>query len=368
MPKACFIAGLAASVNVARGRNAALTFQQGGVSISRTPIQVLNALVNVAPDMQCFHGIPGVYPRPVTWTTSMPAAVISTGTFGSDRIAYGNGVFATITPFAAVSGAYTSVDGITWTQRNQFISEDRLNMLFANNQFYAYDFASRTVRTSPDGITWTTQTDNIPSGAEVIQTDGTNFVLGTTSGNIYSATNGATFTQRRTAATFDFERIVGIAYGNGTFVATVRTNTTNRRGIWYSTNGGVSWTFVSATSQFGGNSLEEVVFANGRFLVNAGTGGVYSSTNAITWSAASLPSGFTSLSRLYAAGGFFFTSTDNTGFGSTATAGRIYTSLDSVTWTQGAAIGRLNYIAFGGGRYVASVTNLSGNAIAVANP
>ena len=368
MPNACFIAGLVASANVARGRNAALTFQQGGVSISRTPIQVLNALVNVAPDMQCFHGIPGVYPRPVTWTTSTPAAVISTGSFGSDRIAYGNGVFATITPFAAVSGAYTSVDGITWTQRNQFITEDRLNMFFANNQFYAYDLTSRTLRTSPDGITWTTQTENIPSGVTVVQTDGTNFVLGTSNGSLYNSSDGRTWTIRRTPPDTFSERIVGIAYGDGRWIATVRTGTSSKRGLWYSTNNGASWTFITAASQLGGNGAEEIEFVNGTFLTYTSPIGLYSSTNGTTWTARSLPSGVTLFSTFHGAGGFFFGSTANTGSGSTAMDGRVYTSPDGVTWTQGAAIGPINYIAFGDGRYVASVSPRSGNAIAVANP
>jgi hypothetical protein len=146
--------------------------------------------------------------------------------------------------------------------------------------------------TSPDGITWTLRTTSeVGAAAQNIADSGSVLVSGNRSNNSNSTSpDGLTWTGH--AALAIGGGVTGIAFGAGLFVANGPSPGPNE--IWNSTDG-VTW---SAQSWPSGTAWEAICYspALGMFVSVAGSGGaaghqVMTSTNGLTWINGSTPAG-----------------------------------------------------------------------------
>jgi hypothetical protein len=179
------------------------------------------------------------------YTWSHPAY---TGSPPSGDIVFGNNLFVAVGTFSTIA---TSPNGIAWTQRlSCSCFEDFLSVAWSGSAFVAVGDPG-IVRRSSDGITWT-----IPT---------TPPVLGT----------GA------------LSKLRSVAASGTTFVAVGMNSTTLKGAIFYSVDGGVTWTAATVTpvSDF---EFERVAWDGTRFLAmsfgTVGNGGTWTSTDGITWS------------------------------------------------------------------------------------
>jgi hypothetical protein len=287
-----------------------------------------------------------------TWTPANPIA----GTANSTGfIAVG----ASPTGFVAAGGnlVYSSVDGVSWTARTSAlpsaprqlgpISEGVSSATFAGTQFFVVgNYGSIT--TSPDGNTWTRRSSGTIADLGAVLHDGTRFVASGSGGTILTSPDGSAWTQLTTGSTADFNLL---AYSGARYV------TAGFSGIYHSTNL-TTWTAVAGTTF---DRWTAIAYGGGRFVVanSATTLGTRTSTDGVTWSAATTITGAGGNTSALVHGNGLFVLT-MVGFGSTPA--KIYTSADGTGWAQRAAdllpIGTSVFsIAFGNGRFVALTGN-----------
>jgi len=130
------------------------------------------------------------------WVSSSSNSVlvpsnIPTGSWAS--VTYGNNIWVAVN---TAGTAFTSPDGLTWTQRNALPNAGTLNytnLTYGLGSFIATASTTATnIATSPDGITWTSIT--IPSGTYIPSCSTTTCVfLSTTSASGYYSTNLTSF-------------------------------------------------------------------------------------------------------------------------------------------------------------------------------
>lgn len=173
----------------------------------------------------------------ITWTTpTLPASA------GCANVCFGNGLFVAMT---TVGNVFISLDGNNWSSVSMGATLTCYAVMYAAGQFIGIGYSSRTTVTSPDGTNWTVNTTALPSSTSW----------------------------------------VGIAYGNGMFVATSATT------IAASSPDGVTWTTRTMVSN--GYS---VTFGNGRFLAVTNASAVIRSMDGITWTSQSVSTGAGSVS------------------------------------------------------------------------
>jgi len=191
-------------------------------------------------------------------------------------ITYGNGLFVAVSSSGA-NRVMTSPDGITWDNRNASQANTWLEVVFGGGLFVAVSTSGvNQVMTSSDGITWT----NRASIAKIWQAIGYGnglFVAVSPggAGSIMTSPNGTTWTSRDASHFATWE---SVTYGNGVYVAV------GQGGNIMSSTDGVIWTTRTGTET---SNWRDVIFANGRFfaVASSGTKRIMSSSNGITWRA-----------------------------------------------------------------------------------
>ena len=139
-----------------------------------------------------------------TTATTMTIKNLSLGCFWSNgslpssgAVAWNGTVFCVVV--SGTSIAYTSPDGITWTQRTLPSSSQWNSIAWNGTVFCAISSTSGTVAaTSPDGITWTARTlaYSLPS-TPILAASSSLFVLMTSGTSTYQTSpDGITWTQR----------------------------------------------------------------------------------------------------------------------------------------------------------------------------
>ena len=209
-----------------------------------------------------------------SWTqaSGVPCATWSSVTFG-------NGVFVAV----GTEATMYSVDGAHWTEVNTgavvtgLPTARWLGVTYGNSKFLAVDAHGKTI-SSTDGITWTSAGDlptyfdgvqNISIGADSIAFGNGTWVTVGYHGAAVSTDDGTTWTQSALAV----NQWLGVAYGNGVFVASC--NTYSGCKYSYSNDGGITWhDTTGATSSFG----YFVTYGGGVFQTTGNT-----STDGITW-------------------------------------------------------------------------------------
>jgi len=228
-----------------------------------------------------------------TWTRVNQSSVnsifpISLGSYVVSSIAYGGG------KFIAVGAGKTAIstDGKNWTAGGT-VSVATDCIAYGNNTFVSdTDMPGELLYSKDGGSTWTT----VPKASTGLsnQIDGIGFgngmfVAADTSGNFITSTDGVTWTAGKK---FSYGPDV-IAYGAGKFVGT-----TNGSTIMYSSDpSSAGWATVSLP---GGISTEDIAYGNGKFVVvgSLGSTKMFTSTDGVTWTAATVPSTFESYDSL----------------------------------------------------------------------
>ncbi len=178
---------------------------------------------------------------------------------------------------------------------------------------------------------------NTPSLSSVV-TFGTNFVAVGSSGQIYTSTNGFSWTQRNSGTA---NNLHGVAAGNDLLVAvgdngTVQTSPT-----------GIIWTSRTSGTSL---ALNSVVYSNGLYVAVGQQGTVVISSDGVSWEAQDSTVLNNLLSITYGYEGFLAVGANST----------MVTSLDGVNWTQQGPgnFGTFESATFGNGYYL--VTGLNG--------
>ena len=201
-------------------------------------------------------------------------------------VCYGGGQFVAVGGAGAAGPIRTSSDGITWNpQTNPIATGAMEGVCYGNNLFVAVGWSSGPVPriiTSPDAVTWTSRSSGIASGylSGVVYGNNTYVAVGT--GVILTSSNGTTWNSQTGAGTNELQ---DVAYANGLFVA-VGGNSSLADPVLLTSPDGSSWTPRTVGSP-GAGRLIGVTYSNGLWVaVGSATGGsgqIYTSSDAITW-------------------------------------------------------------------------------------
>lgn len=249
----------------------------------------------------------------VNWTMrTMPSAA-----FWSS-VTYGGGTFVAVAQLTAASSstctvAASSTNGTTWTSRTLPTGAQWMCVIYANSQFIAVAAAGTAAATSPDGITWTART--LPASGD------------------WSA----------------------IAYGASLYV-TINSNT----GVnYYATSpDGITWTSRTPPYPMGIGG-QNIIFANGIFLLTATNGRIYTSSDGLVWVYRSQTVGIYPAGRNGSAyGGGLFVILGGGGF----SANTAITSTDGKVWTLRTLPSTQNWVAitYTGSAFFATSQEING--------
>jgi hypothetical protein len=227
---------------------------------------------------------------------------VSNSTFGTSSIngiTYGDNKFVAVSDYDEIAHPYGgiaySTDGITWTKVSAPVTEgyDHINdIAYIGGKFVAV--GNKGMAYSDHGTSWT-WVSNPPFGSwHSIGYGNDKFVAGGDASIAYStdAISWAVTETERTNVKY-FDKIYGVAYGGGMFVA-VGGGSVGKGGlIMYSTDG-ISWTEVSNTTFIGTNHISAVdndiygvVWGGDRFVAVGAYGKAAYSTDGKNWTAVS---------------------------------------------------------------------------------
>ena len=197
-------------------------------------------------------------------------------------LAYGNGVFVSVSYGSLQGGVVTSPDGIYWYFREvPGWCLRGWSIAYGNGMFVVTSVNSDQILTSPDGIHWTVRT--LPqvnsSSATIAFGAGVFVIVANDTSTAYTSPDGITWTQRAMPVSADW---LDVVYANGTFV------TIANGGIGgTSTDGGATWTqrTLPVATPWGG-----VVAGNGIFIATLFDGDtIATSTDGVTWTQRPIP-------------------------------------------------------------------------------
>lgn len=267
-------------------------------------------------------------PDGIDWT----ARVVPSGQWTS--VAYGNGIFVAV-GFYGPPSVMTSPDGIIWTAQTA-PAVDWISVTYGNGIFVAVcAYLEPSVMTSPDGINWTAQT--APTGFWSSITYGNGLFVATTKWadpDIMVSTDGINWVD----SYFQYypgTQLVSIVYGNGLFVTV---NYVGYPGILTSPDG-IDWT--PQTAPYYGESITYgTPGGNPIFVVVGQYSTIYTSSDTITWTSRTSPSGDWK-SVTYGDGIFV----------ATGSSGSII-SYDGINWKY--PVKEFSSITYGNGRFIAT--------------
>lgn len=250
----------------------------------------------------------------ITWTSRDAAANKQ-----YQSVAYGNGLFAAITPNTADdSQVMTSADGVTWAEISLGQTVTLGAIAYGNGIFVIV--CSGKVVTSSDGVTWAVSTPSVSPGAGKVCYGNGRFVCVTGTTATYSL-DGLTWVSSTPAIAAN---VTDVTYGNGLFVAVASAGTYR---VMTSADG-ITWAARTAAEQ---NSWTTITYGNGLFVANSsdGTNRVMTSKDAITWTARSAEEANNWLGTVYGNGLYVSVSTGGTN--------QVQTSSDGISWTARSA-------------------------------
>jgi len=182
--------------------------------------------------------------------------------------------------FYALTGgdiALTSKDGVIWSATNTVVAGwGSLTTILWTNDLFVAAVSAQSIRTSTDCVTWTTRfsTDQ-PYVLDVIFAGG--IYVATGGFNILASADGVNWTNvAHPMAPGSFLRVT---YGRNTFVIVAYFGGSAPSVIMTSTNG-QDWTMRDANADY---ELDNIIFANGRFVAVGGRGNIVTSEDAVNW-------------------------------------------------------------------------------------
>lgn len=271
-----------------------------------------------------------------TWTEQAYTGVQLNG------VAYGGGLYVAVGNDGVI---FSSPDGANWTAVPSITDVELNGITYDGNAFYIVGedgnifSAVPKALAAPTGIAFTeasyssTATDTNNDITGFIYGGGQFVAVGNDSGVSFSSPNAQQWAEGGTGLNDDY--YTGVTYGNGTYVAV------DTSGDLYSSTDGSTWTEVAEP----GTTLNAVAFGNGTFVAFGSHGVVETSSNGKQW-VARQPA---TANELF---GIIF---DGTQFVAVGDNGAILTSANGITWASGGSgvTSKLYGITYGGGRYVA---------------
>jgi hypothetical protein len=246
-----------------------------------------------------------------------------------------------------VGSVAVSADGYAWELVDTATAQQIEGVLYADSRFLAVGEAG-TVVTSPDGSSWS------PNLAEnridyYGLTHGKGFTVAAgDDGTILTTSEGRSWTRRNTPTT---RNLHAVHYANGLFVAG------GRRGTLMTSPDGVAWT---ARNSGVANYIERISYANGRWVGVCEHGDLITSENGLAWAPRSTGSPYSDHEGLaygqnkwVVVGGYFINPASESGAVTT-----IYTSADGATWLR---------LPLNAGKRLRDITYANGHFVAVGN-
>ena len=312
-----------------------------GLSWTRQISPVTSGLVGAAygNNLYVVVGVGGkiiTSPTGVTWTERTSGV-----TTDLRKVAFNNGTFVA----AGLSGVIlSSADGVTWTRRTSGVTLNLYGAGVIKGSFVVVG-DSGTALTSADGIAWAAATlENRTSALRFVAgADGEGLLLGL-AGEVYTATT-ATAYKRVSQGTSDSRN--NVIYGGGKFVAVGQNFDGLARNAIIPpvsiSNDGVTWTHAAGNTAF--VTLNDIAYAQQRYVTVGDSGRIFSSTDATTWTQRT--SGATA--QLNAVGA------SATLFVAGGAGGALLTSPDGTTWASrtSGTTSALRSATFGNSRFVA---------------
>lgn len=266
-----------------------------------------------------------------------------------DGVSYGSGIFTVVGTNGYVSGGIlTSADGTSWKSVASWPEVFFYGVCSGNGMFVAVGRNANArcfIVSSTDGSTWTDRTHATRDMFSRVLLAGGKFVGIMDSGLIWNSTTGADWSMTPTVGYYP---LYGLAYGNGTYVAT------GLYGVIGTSSDGAYWTGVtSGTSQ----TLRGAVYDNGLFVAVGDGGTVVTSPDGTNWTPRT--SGIAdTLSDVTHGNGLFV-----------AVGGAVVaTSPDGMTWTTRWNGGQLKRVSYGRGLFVAVGDAAGGGDIFLTSP
>jgi len=218
----------------------------------------------------------------------------------------------------------TSPDATTWTQRTSSFGTTLIRNVAYGAGYWVAVGDSAKVAYSTDGVTWTQVTTGITGTVLSVQWGNGLWVIGSSSGAIYTATNP---TGTWTSRTSTLGSVNGVFYYPPQSIWVAGTDTGTTTGALASSTDGLTWTarnipnaLASASIYFASNS--SVLVAG--VVPGALTIDVITSTNGTTW---------TDRTPAIVAGTLIASASDNLGL-MALQGGGLQSSSDGTTWTS----------------------------------
>jgi photosystem II stability/assembly factor-like uncharacterized protein len=231
-----------------------------------------------------------------------------------------------------------SPDSVTWTRVTlPGVTQNFYNVSLLTGQFIAVGDAGR-IYTSPDGTDWTNRTTaTITNNLRSVTFNGSQFILTTDGERIVVTADFATFLSRNLSFNLNTPRWASTS-ANGLTVAV------GQGGEIATTPDGLAWT------QRGGNGtmqqLSGVSFLNNQWFAVGSNTGIFTSSDAVTWTRLPIPAANSLNAIGYGAGRYV----------AIGDGGYITSSLDGDTWvgnTTASGTGQsLRGIAYANGRWI----------------
>jgi hypothetical protein len=269
----------------------------------------------------------------ITWitaNTSLGNSIYSLGFANNNWIASGaNGLLAmssqaykSSSTEYLLSGNIVDADyalnnwaAVTWTSVNSTFGATNINSIaYADNMWVAVGNSGQ-IRYSTDATTWSTATSNTGVTLNhVNKINGLWTAVGGT-GNLLLSTNAISWTAQTTGIT---SNLIKVIYANGTFFAIenggLNTNILSKKGYY--------WNLVNSAGNFapGSNNLGTIDYLNGTWFIGA-QGSSYTSTDTFAWT---VGTNFgTTVNRSKVANNLIVAGTIN---------GGLYMSTDAISW------------------------------------
>lgn len=295
-----------------------------------------------------------------TWTSRASAADSNWRS-----ITYGAGRFVAVASGSSNQIMY-SADAINWTAVTLGgVTFNRMwnGICFGNGLFVAVALSGTgdRVMTSPDGITWTQRTSAADFDWWAVTFGDDLFVAVAQTGvtqQVMTSPDGITWTLRTTPTPLSGADWNSIAYGNGIYAAVSGggSASTNRA---MTSSDGITWTERTTPNSVAYNGI---AFGGDKFVAVAGSGAggqsAMTSTDGITWTLRTTPDA-TPFWRAVAFGNGLFVAVGDAG------AERVMTSPDGITWTARTAAAANSWLAVANGNntFVAVSNDGVGNRV-----
>ena len=258
-------------------------------------------------------------PDGVTWTET------HLGSFRNfNDVAYANGLYVAVGSGGTIA---TSSDGSTWSLQTSGTGFVLHGVAFGGGVFVAVGY-DRTILTSPDGYTWTPQTapSTVGNSLYAVTHTGTQFVVAGSSGGVLTSPDGVSWTQQTVldnSGSPSTDTFRAIAVGGGRIALAAFSS-------WepfYTSTDGVTWTSraMAPAGPGEGHRAYALTYGSSGFVAAGYSGFLAHSVDGVTtWSPHTL-----ALSRR-----FISVAHDGVRYCAVGSNGAFASSTDGVTWTQ----------------------------------